>query len=290
MRFSFCHRYVGTLLLACTFVFAASCTSRPHYAGSPETERTMFIGEKSGHYTVVSVDVWGKNGKFALPCNNCEPMFVTGGAKNNAFISVKTGQSLATPPNSTGRTNTLLTHDNAVTDSVWITFCPRGETPTWDGCWWPMNIMVRDLESSRLVWSGKMPGGDAGDLFDVLKVFNGAVFIINANDKDKVLAKIRSDELLAAQEENDKIRQLRADRLAEAQAAKNREDVIESEDFTMRQTIKVGTQTNCGQVFDVRLPMVGVQTPVGIQYIEVNRLYSPGRGCTFVNGVYQGIR
>jgi hypothetical protein len=151
-----------------------------------------------------------------------------------------------------------------------------------------MNVMVRDLESSRLVWSGKMPGGDAGDLFDMLKAFNGALFIINANDKDKVLAKIRSDELLAAQERTDKMMQLKADSLAQAQAAKHREDAIESEAFAMRQTIKVGTQTNCGQVFDVRLPMVGVQTPVGMQYIEVNRLYIPGRGCTFVDGVYQG--
>ena len=133
-----------------------------------------------------------------------------------------------------------------------------------------------------------MPAGDAGDLFDVLKVLNGALFIINANDKDKVLAKIRSDELLVAQEKADKMLRLNADRLDQAQVAKHREDAIESEALAMRQAIKVGTQTNCGQVFDVRLPMVGVQTPVGIQYIEVNRLYSPGRGCTFVEGVYQG--
>lgn len=133
-----------------------------------------------------------------------------------------------------------------------------------------------------------MPGGDAGDLFDVLRVFNGTIFIISANDKDKVLAKIRSDELLVAQEKTDKMLRLKADRLDQALAAQHREDAIESEALAMRQTIKVGTQTNCGQVFDVRLPMVGVQTPVGMQYIEVNRLYIPGRSCTFVNGVYQG--
>jgi hypothetical protein len=248
----------------------------------------MFITGNAGHYNVVTVDVWGKNGKFALPCDNCEPMFITGRPKTAKFIPVKTGQLLATPPNSTGRTNSLLTHDNAVTDSVWLAYCPTGQTPTWDECWWPMNVMVRDLESSRLVWSGKMPGGDAGDLFDVLKVFNGTLFIINANDKDQVLAKIRSDEHLAAQEKTDKMLRLKADRLDQAQVAKHREDAIESEALAMRQTIKVGTQTNCGQVFDVRLPMVGVQTPVGMQYIEVNRLYIPGRGCTFVNGVYQG--
>lgn len=288
MRLSYCHRYASTFLLACSFVFAASCASRPHYAGSPETEKTMFIVENAGHYNVVSVDVWGKNGKSSLPCDDCEPMFVTGGPRTAKFISVKTGQSLVTPPNSTGRTNTLLKHDNAVTDSVWITFCPRGQTPTWDGCWWPMNIMVRDLESPRLVWSAKMPGGDAGDLFDVLKAFNGALFIISANDKDMVLAKIRSDEHLAAQAKTDKMLRLEADRLDQAQVAKYREEAFESEALTMRQTIKVGTQTNCGQVFDVRLPMVGVQTAIGIQYIEVNRLYIPGRSCTFVNGVYQG--
>ena len=133
-----------------------------------------------------------------------------------------------------------------------------------------------------------MPGGDAGDLFDVLKAFNGALFIISANDKDMVLAKIRSDEHLAAQAKTDKMLRLEADRLDQAQVAKYREEAFESEALTMRQTIKVGTQTNCGQVFDVRLPMVGVQTAIGIQYIEVNRLYIPGRSCTFVNGVYQG--
>lgn len=33
----------------------------------------------------------------------------------------------------------------------------------------------------------------------------------------------------------------------------------------MRKSIKVGTHTNCGPIFDVRLPMSGVQTTSGMQ-------------------------
>lgn len=63
---------------------------------------------------------------------------------------------------------------------------------------------------------------------------------------------------------------------------------IEDNASSMRKQVRVGTQTNCGQVFDVRLPMVGVQTMHGTQYIDISKLYGPDADCNFVNGVYVG--
>jgi hypothetical protein len=56
----------------------------------------------------------------------------------------------------------------------------------------------------------------------------------------------------------------------------------------MRKHTHVGTMTNCGEVFDVRLPMVGVQTIENAQFIDVSRLYMPATDCLFANGVYAG--
>jgi hypothetical protein len=75
-----------------------------------------------------------------------------------------------------------------------------------------------------------------------------------------------------------------ADRLAQ----QARERAIETEAVEMRKRIRVGAQTNCGQVFEVRLPMVGVQTVAGMQFIDISRLYGPSAGCRFVNGQYVG--
>ena len=85
---------------------------------------------------------------------------------------------------------------------------------------------------------------------------------------------------------------------AQAELAKRRDEqrtedqaaerAIERDSVAMRQHIRVGTQTNCGQVFEVRLPMVGVQTINGMQFIDVSRLYSPNTTCRFVNGQYVG--
>jgi hypothetical protein len=57
------------------------------------------------------------------------------------------------------------------------------------------------------------------------------------------------------------------------------EELQRKETTTMRQNIKVGGYTNCGQVFDVRLPMIGVQTPAGKRYIDISRLYAPTEPC-----------
>jgi hypothetical protein len=75
-----------------------------------------------------------------------------------------------------------------------------------------------------------------------------------------------------------------ADRVAQ----QARERAIESEAVETRKRIRVGAQTNCGQVFEVRLPMVGVQTAAGMQFIDISRLYGPSAGCRFVNGQYVG--
>jgi hypothetical protein len=68
------------------------------------------------------------------------------------------------------------------------------------------------------------------------------------------------------------------------------EQALTLEAQTMRANIRNGTRTNCGQVFDVKLPMIGVQTMAGMQYIDINRLWGPSANCYFVNGQYVGIK
>jgi len=56
----------------------------------------------------------------------------------------------------------------------------------------------------------------------------------------------------------------------------------------MRKTIAIGTRTNCGLVFDIKKPMIGVQTMMGMQYIHVDQLWGSSSDCHFRNGVYTG--
>lgn len=78
----------------------------------------------------------------------------------------------------------------------------------------------------------------------------------------------------------------RQNRIQEEMAAKERH--INDEAEQMRRTIKIGTRTNCGDVFDVRPPMIGVQTMHGTQFIRITELYGPSANCRFANGKYVG--
>ncbi len=75
---------------------------------------------------------------------------------------------------------------------------------------------------------------------------------------------------------------------AERAARQAREEAIQKEAAQMRARVRIGTQTNCGAVFEVRLPMVGVQTMNGMQFLPLSQLYGPSANCRFVNGQYVG--
>lgn len=82
----------------------------------------------------------------------------------------------------------------------------------------------------------------------------------------------------------------RRDAYAEALQAVRlaKEAAIIAEAQQMRRTVRVGTRTNCGLVFEVRLPMVGVQTSIGMQFLPIDELYGPSVTCRFFNGNYIG--
>lgn len=75
---------------------------------------------------------------------------------------------------------------------------------------------------------------------------------------------------------------------ADRAARQAREEAIQKEAAQMRAHVRIGTQTNCGAVFEVRLPMVGVQTMNGMQFLPLSQLYGPSASCRFVNGQYVG--
>ena len=78
------------------------------------------------------------------------------------------------------------------------------------------------------------------------------------------------------------------ERNAQVQQQKDAAHAMEVEATEMRRTARIGTRTNCGLIFDVRLPMVGVQTPAGGQFLELATLYGPSASCRIANGVYVG--
>lgn len=55
-----------------------------------------------------------------------------------------------------------------------------------------------------------------------------------------------------------------------------------------RRSLKVGSDSHCGLVTEVRPPIAKVQTLVGERWLKTAQLYPQGRrNCRFVNGVYQ---
>ena len=54
-----------------------------------------------------------------------------------------------------------------------------------------------------------------------------------------------------------------------------------------RKSVKVGDDSNCGLVVEVKAPIISVQTQIGVQWLKIAQIYPAGMGCQFVNGVYQ---
>lgn len=77
-------------------------------------------------------------------------------------------------------------------------------------------------------------------------------------------------------------------RQQEIESQNRMRQMILAEAENMRNNIRIGTKTNCGLVFDIRKPMIGVQTMIGMQYISLDQLWGPSAGCHFKNGVYIG--
>lgn len=69
---------------------------------------------------------------------------------------------------------------------------------------------------------------------------------------------------------------------------REKEAFIQEEATRMRKGVRIGTQTNCGNVFELRLPLVGVQTMYGMQYLQLSDLYGPSADCRFLNHQYVG--
>ncbi|MEO6603932.1 MAG: tetratricopeptide repeat protein [Polyangiaceae bacterium] len=55
-----------------------------------------------------------------------------------------------------------------------------------------------------------------------------------------------------------------------------------------RKNLKVGDDSHCGLVIEVKPPIAKVQTMIGEVWLKVEQLYAPGKAdCRFRNGVYQ---
>ena len=55
-----------------------------------------------------------------------------------------------------------------------------------------------------------------------------------------------------------------------------------------RAKLKVGDNTHCGMVIEIKKPLMKIQTMVGDKWFRADKIYPPGEAnCRFVNGVYE---
>ncbi|WP_150677636.1 hypothetical protein [Pandoraea pneumonica] len=76
----------------------------------------------------------------------------------------------------------------------------------------------------------------------------------------------------------------------EAQDANRRRALMQYATTKLRQSPSVGAGTNCGPIFEIRLPKVGVITVAGPKFIALADLYAPGVACYIVSGKYDSVR
>ncbi|MDD3325659.1 MAG: hypothetical protein PHW25_01075 [Zoogloea sp.] len=128
--------------------------------------------------------------------------------------------------------------------------------------------------------------------------FSGIYADVRTNDDSSAVPTLDglSEVVVLTEEQRDgieqRLREVNRKRKAFAaereRVAQEQEAAILREAELMRKGAKVGTRTNCGQIYQMNLPMVGVQTMFGMQQIELARLFGPSANCRFNNGVYIG--
>ena len=65
---------------------------------------------------------------------------------------------------------------------------------------------------------------------------------------------------------------------------------VKAEESEWRKHVVLGSDTHCGMIVDMRLPLVKVQTTIGEKWFKLGELEPPGStSCNFANGVYQGV-
>jgi hypothetical protein len=189
------------------------------------------------------------------------------------------------------RTATIALRDGTtqkmLAGQVRLQWCAQGYP-----CDWASDYSTGTLDSgyseSRMLAGSRYASANI-QLNERLFFLKGMTLTFLEGDEFTRVSKLRADYWAGLGEQERAARVASQQRAEEAAAAaKSREAALESEAEAMRRGVKIGTQTNCGPVFDIRLPLVGVQTSVGMQFIMLSRLYGPGAGCALLNGQYVG--
>jgi hypothetical protein len=112
--------------------------------------------------------------------------------------------------------------------------------------------------------------------------------LLNADDariqaeNDKKLAAREQEKLLQREADEAKIAALaQMESEHQKRIAKYLKAAIE-----WRKTVKVGIESHCGLVIQVRPSITQVQTTNGVHWLRLDQLFPPGVKCAFVNGVY----
>lgn len=112
-------------------------------------------------------------------------------------------------------------------------------------------------------------------------MWGGKTEVLSDADRKKLaervqqVAAVRAGNLKAIKDERERVAAAKAKKIAD-------------ETSQLQKTVRIGSETNCGTIFDIRLPLVGVQTMIGQQYLRLDSLYGPSATCRFSNGQYVG--
>lgn len=146
-------------------------------------------------------------------------------------------------------------------------------------------FLERDLKTNSDVSADINAALNYGDLWKS-SILEAEIYGEQKYDELISLRKVKEERFAAAKKEKEQ--NIREAAVREREHQYRMQEALRIETEEMRKNIRIGSRTNCGEIFDVRLPMVGVQTINGIQYIRLADLYGPSQNCRFANGKYVG--
>ena len=151
------------------------------------------------------------------------------------------------------------------------------------------SIILQELNRSRSIANDKHHSDYLFAFNSISKSADAIQFIANYKEDDGDDLIPRAKELAAELEAKEKELQLEMARTNEAERQKHNAD-NRSTTNAFRAKVKLGDESHCGMIIDLKLPLVKVQTMVGERWYRLEQIYPRGNApCQFYNNVYQDV-
>ena len=109
---------------------------------------------------------------------------------------------------------------------------------------------------------------------------------INYADVNDIMNPLSDIKLMDKVKEN-KIIHDRVEQQRNAEWLKAKQEKALKTAIGFRKGLRVGDDSNCGMIIDIKPPIIKIQTQIGEKWIRLDQVYPPSTGCQFFNGVYQ---